>query len=134
MSFRRFVEIGRICLVNYGEHYGKLVAIVDVVDQNRALVDAPDVTRQQISFNRLSLTDLKVDILRMPKKDTVKEAFVKGEVYQKWAGSAWGRKLEVRKKRAGLTDFDRFKIMTARMKRSYHVKRELAKMKKAAKA
>eukprot|EP00244_Chara_vulgaris_P004331 TRINITY_DN185_c0_g1_i1.p2 TRINITY_DN185_c0_g1~~TRINITY_DN185_c0_g1_i1.p2 ORF type:complete len:134 (-),score=29.26 TRINITY_DN185_c0_g1_i1:592-993(-) len=130
MPFRRFVEIGRICLVNYGEHYGKLVAIVDIVDQNRALVDAPEVKRQQISFNRLSLTDLKVDILRNAKKDTLKEAYVKGEIYEKWASSAWGRKLQVRKTRAALTDFDRFKVMTARMKRSYHVKRELAKMRK----
>lgn len=34
-GFKRFVEIGRVALVNYGEDYGKLVVIVDVVDQNR---------------------------------------------------------------------------------------------------
>ncbi len=35
MPFTRNVEIGRIALVNYGEEYGKLVVITDVVDQNR---------------------------------------------------------------------------------------------------
>jgi ribosomal protein L14E/L6E/L27E len=29
------VEIGRVALVNYGKDYGKLVVIVDVIDQNR---------------------------------------------------------------------------------------------------
>jgi large subunit ribosomal protein L14e len=29
------LEIGRVALVNYGEDHGKLVVIVDVVDQNR---------------------------------------------------------------------------------------------------
>jgi hypothetical protein len=29
------VEIGRVALVNYGKDYGRLVVIVDVVDQNR---------------------------------------------------------------------------------------------------
>ena len=33
--FKRYVEIGRVALVNYGKEYGKLVVIVDVIDQNR---------------------------------------------------------------------------------------------------
>ena len=35
MPFTRYVEIGRIALINYGEEYGKLVVISDVVDQNK---------------------------------------------------------------------------------------------------
>lgn len=35
MPFQRYVEIGRVALINYGEDYGKLVVIVDVVDKNR---------------------------------------------------------------------------------------------------
>ncbi|XP_026396630.1 60S ribosomal protein L14-2-like [Papaver somniferum] len=92
MPFKRYVEIGRVPLVNCGECYGKLVVIVDVIDQNRAgsskhewsvkrradsshllassqvLVDAPDMVRSQMSFKRLSLTDIKIDIGRIPKK------------------------------------------------------------------
>jgi len=33
MPFKRYVEIGRVALVNFGEDYGKLVVITDVVDQ-----------------------------------------------------------------------------------------------------
>jgi hypothetical protein len=35
MPFKRYVEIGRVAMVNYGPDYGKLVVISDVVDQNR---------------------------------------------------------------------------------------------------
>lgn len=35
MPFTRYVEIGRVALINYGPEYGKLVVISDVVDQNR---------------------------------------------------------------------------------------------------
>ena len=35
MPFKRHVEIGRVAMVNYGEDYGKLVVISDIVDQNR---------------------------------------------------------------------------------------------------
>ena len=37
MPFRRYVSIGRVAYVNLAEDplYGKLVVIVDVVDQNR---------------------------------------------------------------------------------------------------
>ena len=35
MGYTRFVEIGRVALVNYGEQYGKLCVIMDVLDHNR---------------------------------------------------------------------------------------------------
>jgi hypothetical protein len=40
----------------------------------QALVDAPDMTRCQINFKRLSLTDIKIDIKRIPKKSTLIKA------------------------------------------------------------
>lgn len=33
--YKRFVEIGRVAYISFGPHAGKLVAIVDVIDQNR---------------------------------------------------------------------------------------------------
>lgn len=35
MVFRRFVELGRVVVINYGEDAGKLGVIVDVIDQNK---------------------------------------------------------------------------------------------------
>jgi len=37
-------------------------------------------------------------------------------VKNKWEKSSWGRKLIVQKRRANLNDFDRFKIMLAKIK------------------
>ncbi|KAM0863627.1 hypothetical protein ACQ4PT_044470 [Festuca glaucescens] len=130
MPFKRFVEIGRVALVNYGKDYGRLVVIVDVVDQNRALVDAPDMVRCQINFKRLSLTDIKIDIKRVPKKATLIKAMEEADVKNKWENSSWGKKLIVQKRRASLNDFDRFKVMLAKIKRGGAIRQELAKLKK----
>ncbi|CAN0885909.1 60S ribosomal protein L14-1 [Linum grandiflorum] len=130
MVFRRCVEIGRVALINYGKDYGKLVVIVDVVDQNRALVDAPDMVRSQLNFKRLTLTDIKIEINRVPKKKTLVEAMEKADVKGKWENSSWGRKLIVQKRRASLSDFDRFKVMLVKIKRGGLVRQELAKLKK----
>ncbi|KAG5603284.1 hypothetical protein H5410_034654 [Solanum commersonii] len=130
MPFKRFVEIGRVALVNYGKDYGKLVVIVDVIDQNRALVDSPDMVRSQMNFKRLSLTDIKIDISRIPKKKTLIAAMEAADVKNKWESSSWGRKLIVQKRRASLNDFDRFKLMLAKIKRAGVVRQELAKLKK----
>ncbi|XP_024381895.1 large ribosomal subunit protein eL14z [Physcomitrium patens] len=131
MVFRRFVEIGRVALINYGPHYGKLVVIVDVIDQNRALVDAPDMVRTQINFKRLSLTDITIpELPRTPPKKVLKKAYDDAEVEQRWANCAWGKKLAVRTNRASLNDFDRFVVMVARVKRSCIVRRELGKLRR----
>ncbi|RZC82232.1 hypothetical protein C5167_045011 [Papaver somniferum] len=99
MPFKRYVEIGRVALVNYGEDYGKLVVIVDVIDQNRW-----------------------IDVF----------GFVFIDVKKKWESSSWGRKLIVQKKRASLNDFERFKVMLAKIKRGGLIRQELSKLKKSA--
>ncbi|KAL1806410.1 hypothetical protein DCAR_0832213 [Daucus carota subsp. sativus] len=134
MPFKRYVEIGRVALVNYGKDYGKLVVIVDVIDQNRALVDSPEMVRSQINFKRLTLTDITIDIKRTPKKKELIKAMEAADVKNKWENSSWGRKLIVKKRREALTDFDRFKLMLAKIKKASLVREELAKLKKAAKA
>jgi large subunit ribosomal protein L14e len=48
--FKRFVEIGRVALVNYGKDYGRLVVIVDVVDQNRVRTE---LSPKYLSFRSL---------------------------------------------------------------------------------
>lgn len=37
-------------------------------------MDAPDIARTQMNFKRLSLTDIKIDINRVPKKSTLIKA------------------------------------------------------------
>lgn len=35
MGFTRFVEVGRVALINYGPDAGKLCVILEIVDQKR---------------------------------------------------------------------------------------------------
>ncbi|KAB2069358.1 hypothetical protein ES319_A08G091100v1 [Gossypium barbadense] len=70
----------------------------------QALVDAPDMVRGQMNFKRLTLTDITIDI---------------PHVKNKCESSSWGRKLIVQKRRASLNDFDRFKLMLAKIKVSF---------------
>ena len=69
-----------------------------------------------MNFKRLSLTDIKIDINRVPRKKSLIEAMEKADVKNKWENSSWGRKLIVQKRRAALNDFDRFKLMLAKIK------------------
>lgn len=39
--------------------------------RSQALVDAPDMVRSQLNFKRLTLTDITIDIKRVPKKKTL---------------------------------------------------------------
>ncbi len=74
MVFTRFVEVGRVALINFGPDANKLVTIIDVVDSKKVLVDGPQsitgVHRQVISLKRLSLTDVVVD--KLPRGATQK--------------------------------------------------------------
>ena len=79
-------------------------------------MDAPDIVRSKMNFKRLSLTDIKIDIKRIPKKKDLVKAMEAADVKNRWEKISWGRKLIVRKTRADLNDFDRFKIMLAKIK------------------
>eukprot|EP00343_Euplotes_focardii_P008723 CAMPEP_0205826090 /NCGR_PEP_ID=MMETSP0206-20130828/27614_1 /ASSEMBLY_ACC=CAM_ASM_000279 /TAXON_ID=36767 /ORGANISM="Euplotes focardii, Strain TN1" /LENGTH=137 /DNA_ID=CAMNT_0053125739 /DNA_START=37 /DNA_END=450 /DNA_ORIENTATION=+ len=131
--FRRYVEIGRVCLVNYGPDKGKLCVIVDVVDGNRAYVDGPvcctGVSRQIINFKRLALTDFTVSISRGARLSTLRKAFSEAKIEEKWAATAWAKKLEAKKARDNTSDFERFQIMKAKKHRSALVKAAAKKLK-----
>ncbi|KNC84523.1 hypothetical protein SARC_03269 [Sphaeroforma arctica JP610] len=133
MGYSRFVEIGRVCLVNYGPLNNSLVVVVDVVDGRRALVDGPGVKRQMVSFKRLSLTNLKVEgFVHSATAKIVKKQWEACEIEKKWTESTWAKKLAQREARANTTDFQRFQVMINRKKRSQIINKELAKMKKSA--
>lgn len=126
------MEAGRVALVCYGEHLNKLVVIVDILDQNRVLIDAPshNIERKVFNLKRLSLTSIKIDnISRGAPVDEVAKAYKEADVDKVFAASGWGKKIERKQKRAALDDFGRFKVMVARMKKSKAIKEELEKLK-----
>ncbi|KAI9487253.1 MAG: 60S ribosomal protein L14e [Benjaminiella poitrasii] len=112
-TFKRQVQVGRVVLLNYGADAGKLAVIVDIIDHNRALVEGPTtgVVRQSFPFRRMVLTPLVLNKLpRNVGQTALKKALEKNDIVGAWAKTAWAKKIEQRKVRANLTDFDRFKL------------------------
>ncbi|XP_007943951.1 60S ribosomal protein L14 [Orycteropus afer afer] len=132
--FRRFVEVGRVAYVSFGPHAGKLVAIVDVIDQNRALVDGPctQVRRQAMPFKCMQLTDFILKFPHSARQKYVRQAWQKADINTKWAATRWAKKIEAREKKAKMTDFDRYKVMKAKKMRNRLIKYEVKKLQRAA--
>jgi large subunit ribosomal protein L14e len=133
MTFTRFVEVGRVALINYGDDRGKLCTIIDIVDSKRVLVDGPQsitgVHRQVISLKRLSLTDLVVS--RLPRNSTNKnlvKAWNEQNIESAWKNSSWARKLANKQTRANLNDFSRFKVMVAKKQKSKIIAAKVAEL------
>merc|ERR1719305_240298 len=107
MGFTRFVQNGRIALVNYGADAGKLVMIVDVIDDKRCLCYGPasGVARKVLTYKCLSLTDILVpNVGRGARKKSA-------------AATSWGKKLAARKAKTCANDFQRFQGMVAQKKK-----------------
>merc|ERR1719295_18657 len=79
---------------------------------------------------RLSLTDFKCRLARGAREKSLRMALDREEVMKKWSETAWAKKLAAKEVRAKMTDFDRFKLMVARKKRSAEVKKTIKKSKK----
>ena len=130
--FSRFVEVGRIVLVNYGPDAGKLATIIDIVDGNKCMIDGPvpktGVARQVIPFKRLALTDIVIKVPKSARQKTLVKAWDEEKVEETWAATSWAKKLARKKVRASLTDFQRFQLMVARKQKAALVKAQLEKM------
>ena len=120
MVFKRFVEVGRVIIVNYGPLIGKLAVIVDVLTTTKVLIQGlkGGVRRQELSLRRVTLTDYKIDIKRGAKIAEVYKALDDYKLEEKFKKSTIAKKTEQRQKRANLTDFDRFKVMRLRQRRA----------------
>ena len=62
-----------MCYINYGEGYGTLVVIVDILDNNKVLIDGIDSNNQRCLYplKRLTLLKFKLPILKGAKTGTV---------------------------------------------------------------
>ncbi|PWN23107.1 hypothetical protein BCV69DRAFT_310593 [Microstroma glucosiphilum] len=133
-AFKRYVEVGRVVLINQGESEGKLAVIVEIVDHNKAIVDGPStgVARQVIRYRYTTLTPFVVPGLpRGSGSTTVKKFFDKSDVNEKWAKSAWAKKRQAQKAKRETSDFDRFNIMLLKKQRRFLAQKAAAKQAKA---
>ena len=138
MVFKRFVEVGRVIIINYGPLTGKLAVIVDILTTTKVIVQGlkGGVRRQELSLRRVTLTDDKIDIKRGAKREEVLKAIESYGLEEKFKKSTFAKKVELRQKRANLTDFDRFKVMRLRQKRAVlrHIATKGIKAKKGEKS
>jgi large subunit ribosomal protein L14e len=117
--FTKFVEVGRVVLINFGPYAGKLAVVVEIINTSKVLIAGPTtgVKRQEISLKRISLTDLKMTVSRGVKREALKKAITEFGLEKKWGETSWAKKLQKRTRRAELTDFERFKVMQLKQKR-----------------
>eukprot|EP00800_Vazella_pourtalesii_P003704 TRINITY_DN13811_c0_g1_i1.p1 TRINITY_DN13811_c0_g1~~TRINITY_DN13811_c0_g1_i1.p1 ORF type:complete len:143 (-),score=13.78 TRINITY_DN13811_c0_g1_i1:353-781(-) len=120
MVFDKFVEVGRIILIIRGPYTGKLAAIVDVIDQNRILIDgaALGVPRMPFRLKNIKLTSMKVKFPHSAGQKVVKQALDVSGIGEKWKTTSWAKKLEKRKVKKNLNDFDRFKLKKFKQRKS----------------
>jgi len=129
------VKVGRVCVINHGEDAGKLCTILDIIDQNRALVDGPieltGVHRQQLNFKSLSLTPQELVIGKNPRPSTLAAIMIEEKVLETFAKSNWAKKNAKQAFTKSLSDFDRFRHMIMHKKRQDLIHREMGRLRKA---
>jgi large subunit ribosomal protein L14e len=133
-TFKRFVEVGRVVLINDGPSAGKLAVIAEIIDHNRALIDGPStsVPRQSVPYRSLILTPYTIPSLpRAAGTGAIRKAFDKAEVQSKWEGSSWSKKLVAREVRKQASDFERFEVSLAKRQRREQVRKAHFKERKA---
>merc|ERR1712055_938992 len=120
MPFQRFIEVGRVGVLTEGADAGKIAAIVDVLDQNRVLVDGPcsGVSRQAYRIKNMHLMPLVTKFPFSSRSKVVRAAWERDDISKKWEESSWAKRMAMKAKRKGLTDFDRFKLMKAKSARN----------------
>jgi len=136
MVYKKFIEIGGVVFISSGPNSGKLAAVVNVIDQNRLLVDGPcnSVPRCVVNMKNIQLTKFQIKIPYGARTGTVKKAWEKSNVNESWSETLWAKKIASKARKATLTDFDRFRLMKLKQKRSRIIAAELSKLKKQAKS
>src|SRR5262245_6409609 len=103
--FKRFVQAGRIAFIAEGPSKGKICAIVDVIDNNRVLVDGPEsgVPRRPVKTRNIHLTRYRIKFPFTAPTRIVCKAWIDAKVNETFAKSTWGKRLENSKKRESMT-------------------------------
>ncbi|VTZ66475.1 60S ribosomal protein L14, putative [Plasmodium chabaudi chabaudi] len=122
LLFNRYVEPGRLCLIEYGPYAGKLCFIVDIITITRVIVDGAGITgvpKTIMPIKRLKLLKQRVKINANAKTGMLKKEVEKSKVLEEFNKSNLGKKIMIKKKRDKATDYERFQI--------YYASKELKK-------
>ncbi|EPY52674.1 60S ribosomal protein L14 [Schizosaccharomyces cryophilus OY26] len=127
-GFQRYVQVGRIILLKAGPQKGKLAAIVDIIDHKRVIVDSicQEFPRQIVRLSQVTLTSIVMSIPRGATSGIVAKKWQAQNISQKWAATAWAKKLEALKTRSQLGDFERFAVVRYKKQRRNQVQLAVA--------
>merc|ERR1711864_40860 len=78
----------------------------------------------------LNLTDLKISIPHGARGGALRKAYEKANIDVAFAKTAWSKKLEMKKRRAELNDFDRFKVKLVKQQKTRLIKKAKNALKK----
>jgi len=114
----RNIEVGRVAVCTYGEHYGKSMVITDVVDQARVVVmgvdgQLSDIKPQGFPIKRLHLTSIRVPKMsqrgcRLKKVKSLVDASI-DDIKAQLAEDKIVKQIGKYRNKKSRTDFDRFK-------------------------
>ncbi|KIJ92297.1 hypothetical protein K443DRAFT_13700 [Laccaria amethystina LaAM-08-1] len=97
-NFKRFVEVGRVVLLKPGPFSGKIAVIAEIIDYNRAIIDAATTGVPRQSYPTSTSPSLPSNSQASPEE---------------MDNSSWAQKRDAVQKRRALTDFGRCSIMLA---------------------
>ncbi|PRP78810.1 hypothetical protein PROFUN_00983 [Planoprotostelium fungivorum] len=123
--YTRFIQVGRVVNIINGDDADKLAVVVEIIDQNRLLIEGAGVARQVIKTDYVAPTDIVVPNLpRAANSKFVKAAFEKSGAAEKFAQTPFGKKLAKSTLRGNLSDFQRHQAYELKRKRNAAVAKE----------
>ncbi|KAF0291088.1 60S ribosomal protein L14 [Amphibalanus amphitrite] len=135
MGFTKFIQVGRVVYMASGPLQGKICAVVNIIDQNRVLVDGPctAVRRQVVNLKNVHITNLRIRIPHTASTAMVREQWVSRNISSTWEATRWCRNLRAKQRTESLTDFERFKLWKLRKARTAIIRGAVSKLKIQAK-
>ena len=71
---KKVLHVGRVCKKTKGKERGKIAVIIDIIDENYALVDGPEIKRRRCNLGHLEPTEKVIDIKKGASHDEVVKA------------------------------------------------------------
>ena len=133
MNTETLLRLGRVVYVNYGPIATKIAIVVDIVNENRVVIDGPGlgVERQVISTKRLTLTKFCLETYKKSdRRGDLKKSIESFDLLKRFSECGIGKKLAQQERRRNLTDFERFKVLVLRRKLSRAVRTGINKNRK----
>ena len=110
MNTETLLRLGRVVYVNYGPLSGKIAVVVDIINENRVVVDGPGlgVTRQAISIKRLVLTKFLLGDYKMTdSQGELKKKIETFDLMKRFRSCGIGKKIAQQERRRELIPLDK---------------------------